>query len=73
MADVIRELERQGILAGYDLSKRYPELGETILVCATETRTKEDMEQYRFHLERVISELRPGSPRAAKVADTKSS
>jgi len=73
VADVIRELETQGILAGYDLSKRYPELGETILVCATETRTKEDMEQYRFHLERVIGELRQGSPRSAKVADSKSS
>jgi glycine dehydrogenase subunit 1 len=71
VADVIRELEVQGILAGYDLSKRYPELGETILVCATETRTKEDKEQYRSKLERVISELRQDSPSAVKVADKK--
>jgi len=73
VADVIRELETQGILAGYDLSKRYPELGETLLVCATETRTKEDMEIYRSSLERVLGKQGREPRRTAEVADTESS
>ena len=69
VADVIRELEAQGILAGYDLGKHYPDLGEAILVCATETRTKQDMEQYRSRLERVISNGSLDAPRAVKTAN----
>jgi len=69
VADVIRLLEAEGIIAGYDLSGAYPELGNAILVCATETRTAEDIEQYYVHLERVVSELQPHLPGAAKLAD----
>jgi len=54
-ADVIGALEAQGIIAGYDLSEAYPELGNAILVCATETRSAEDIEQYHTHLQRVVS------------------
>ena len=67
-ADVIRSLEAQGILAGYDLSQHYPELGNAILVCATETRTEEDLTQYFTHLERVVSERGVDSPDTVKVA-----
>jgi len=66
-ADVIRVLAAQGILAGYDLSGHYPELGNAILICATETRTAQDIEQYALHLERVISERRLDPPRAVKA------
>jgi len=67
VADAIRALEAQGILAGYDLSDHYPELGNAILVCATETRTAQDIEQYAFHLERVVSKRRLDPPCAVKA------
>jgi glycine dehydrogenase subunit 1 len=46
VAPVIAELTRRGIIGGYDLSAEYPELGNALLVCATETRTREDIEKY---------------------------
>lgn len=54
-ADVIQALAAEGIIAGYQLTEDYPELGEALLVCATETRTEEDMQLYCTHLERVLS------------------
>jgi glycine dehydrogenase subunit 1 len=46
VAPVIAELAGRGIIAGYDLSTDYPELGNALLVCATETRTSEDIRRY---------------------------
>ncbi|OGI47549.1 MAG: glycine dehydrogenase (aminomethyl-transferring) [Candidatus Muproteobacteria bacterium RBG_16_65_34] len=68
VADALRALEAQGILGGYDLTEHYPEFGQSILVCATETRTPEDIEQYAFHLERVVSKRRLDPPCAVKVS-----
>ena len=46
-ADVlISKLADKNILAGYDLSTYYPELGNSILICATETKTDSDIEQF---------------------------
>jgi len=70
VADAIHALEAQGILAGYSLVEDYPELGEAILVCATETRIAEDFEQYHVHLEQVVSKRRL-DPSTVKVADQK--
>ncbi|UCH53287.1 MAG: aminomethyl-transferring glycine dehydrogenase subunit GcvPA [Pseudomonadota bacterium] len=67
VGDALHALEAQGILGGYDLSEHYPELGQALLVCATETRTAEDIEQYAFHLERVVSKRRLDPPCATKV------
>ncbi len=44
--EIMDGLAEQGILAGYELARDYPELGEAILVCATETRTEEEIELY---------------------------
>lgn len=55
VADVMRALEAQGIIAGYDLGEHYPDLGDVLLVCATETRTEDDMQLYYQHLERIVS------------------
>ena len=44
--DVLRRLRAQGILGGVDLKDWYPELGDALLVCATETRTGRDIERY---------------------------
>ena len=55
VADVVSALEAEGIIAGYQLNEDYPELGEALLVCATETRTEDDMQLYCTHLERAVS------------------
>jgi glycine dehydrogenase subunit 1 len=46
VAPVLEQLADRGIVGGYDLSSHYPELGHALLVCATETRTQADIEQY---------------------------
>lgn len=43
---VLDALAERDILGGCDLSELYPELGHSILVCATETKTAEDIEHY---------------------------
>jgi glycine dehydrogenase subunit 1 len=52
--DVLEALAQRGIVGGYDLSQRYPELGNALLVCATETRTSEDIAAYAKVLEDVM-------------------
>ena len=39
-------LRAEGILAGYDLAGAYPELGNALLVCVTETKTQADLQHY---------------------------
>jgi glycine dehydrogenase subunit 1 len=46
VAGFLAELSRQGILGGYDLSADYPELGNALLVCATEQRSAADIASY---------------------------
>jgi len=46
VAEVLDALSKQGILGGYDLSADYPELGNALLVCATETKNSLDIEHY---------------------------
>lgn len=55
LADVQRTLEENGILPGLDLTPYYPELGQALLVCATETKTEADLENYRDHMARALS------------------
>ena len=54
-AEVLRAVEAQGIVGGIDLTADYPELGNTLLTCATETRTVDEIESYATHLERIMS------------------
>jgi glycine dehydrogenase subunit 1 len=51
---VLEALAGEGIVGGLDLSRHYPELGDAILVCATETRTTADIEAYARALARVL-------------------
>jgi glycine dehydrogenase subunit 1 len=46
VAQVLKALESRGILGGFNLAEHYPELGNALLVCATETKTKEDIDAY---------------------------
>ncbi len=52
---VIDQLSQKGIVAGFDLSADYPELGNCILVCATETKTEQDLDTFAQALEQAIS------------------
>jgi glycine dehydrogenase subunit 1 len=51
---VLEDLATNNILGGLDLSKDYPELGNTLLVCATETKTDADLALYAAALENVL-------------------
>jgi len=64
--DVLRALRAQGILGGFDLGRDYPELAGCILVCATETKTDDDLVQYAQQLERILSRRREAPPCAYK-------
>jgi glycine dehydrogenase subunit 1 len=52
--EVLEALARRGIVGGYDLSRRYPELGNAMLVCATEMRSDEDIAAYARALAEVM-------------------
>lgn len=54
-ADVLSKLKQQGILGGLDLHGYYPELGNALLVCATETKTSADLQSYAQALKQVLS------------------
>ncbi len=51
---VLEALAAEGIVGGLDLARDYPELGDALLVCATETRTTADIETYARALARVL-------------------
>lgn len=55
---VLAELERHGILGGVDLTTDYPELGQALLVCATETKTSADIARYAAALGEALKAVR---------------
>jgi glycine dehydrogenase subunit 1 len=57
-AAVLKALSDRGILGGLDLSERYPELGNALLVCATETKTSADIDAYAAALAGVMNSSR---------------
>lgn len=54
VAPVLEALREQGILGGISLAEDYPELGEALLVCATETKTDADLRRYANALAGVL-------------------
>lgn len=54
--NIIKTLAKQGIQAGFNLKPYYPELGESLLVCATETKTEEDLNHYAKALEAIVQQ-----------------
>src|SRR5437016_1318966 len=58
VAPVLKTLSNRGILGGLDLSGYFPELGNALLVCATETKTAADVERYRAQLTEAMQAAR---------------
>ncbi|SEP99314.1 glycine dehydrogenase subunit 1 [Solimonas aquatica] len=56
VAGVLAALAEADIFGGYDLSERYPELGNALLVCATETKTEGDLARYAQALTAVLQQ-----------------
>jgi glycine dehydrogenase subunit 1 len=54
-ADVLDALLARGILGGYNLADDYPELGDAILVCATEMRSEDEIKEYATALAEIMS------------------
>jgi glycine dehydrogenase subunit 1 len=63
-APVLRALKAQGILGGLALAPDYPELGQALLVCATETKTDADLARYAEHMARIVGKRYRPAPRA---------
>jgi glycine dehydrogenase subunit 1 len=55
VAQVLEALAAQGIVGGVSLQEDYPELGEALLVCATETKTEADLDTYAAHLNAILN------------------
>jgi glycine dehydrogenase subunit 1 len=45
-SEVIERLAKENIVAGVALGEEYPELGDALLVCATETKTSADIDRF---------------------------
>ena len=55
VAPVLEELASKDILGGLDLSATSPELGDALLVCATETKTESDLDVFIAAAEEIFS------------------
>ena len=53
--NVLQTLKAEGILAGLNLQEHYPELGNALLVCATETKTAADLQKYVARLSQALA------------------
>ena len=53
-AEVLEALADANILGGYDLSQDYPELENAILVCATEMRSDDEIDNYAQVLSKIV-------------------
>ena len=58
-------MARRGIAAGVPLQQDFPELGQAILVCVTETRTAEDIQTYLAAAAEVLAQIRGQEARSA--------
>jgi glycine cleavage system P protein (glycine dehydrogenase) subunit 1 len=58
VAPVLAALARRGIQGGLDLTERYPELGQALLVCATETKLDIDINAYAGALAEIMNPSR---------------
>jgi len=52
--DVLAKLKQNGILGGFDLQTHYPDMENTVLVCATETKTEADLQNFADQLKQAL-------------------
>jgi glycine dehydrogenase subunit 1 len=57
VAPVLAAMAQNGVLAGFDLSVDYPELGNALVVCATETKNDADLNRFVQVLEQALADL----------------
>ena len=67
VAPVLHALKAQGILGGLNLTHHYPELGQSLLVCATETKSESDLKHYSDNMARIIGKRFRPAPCALKA------
>jgi len=68
-AEVLDALAEHQVLGGFDLRADYPELGNAVLVCATESRSGADIDEYATRLGDVMATRTPAqSPVEAQLA-----
>ncbi|MDJ0739886.1 MAG: aminomethyl-transferring glycine dehydrogenase subunit GcvPA [Gammaproteobacteria bacterium] len=72
VADVLHSLAAHDVLGGYDLSDDYPELGNAVLVCATEMRGAADIDAYAQQLTRSMAEHAGNASPVASAFDQQS-
>jgi glycine dehydrogenase subunit 1 len=65
--DLLLAMAAQGIIAGKALADDFDELQSCLLVCATELRSEEEMDEYALHLERIVSKRHLDPPCAQKM------
>jgi len=53
--DALVKLKQKRILGGLDLQTHYPDMENTLLVCATETKTEADIQNYADQLKQALS------------------
>jgi glycine dehydrogenase subunit 1 len=58
VASVLESLAERNIVGGLDLAAHYPELGNALLVCATETKSAADIETYAQALHEIVADAR---------------
>ena len=51
---ILQELAKSGIQGGFALNQAYPELGNALLTCATETKTLEDIKLFSEQLKKIL-------------------
>ncbi len=69
LPELLRPLYTHNLQPGYMLADDYPELADCLLVCATETKTEEDLDVFRDHMARVIdTQTTAGSSVRPKMA-----
>ena len=64
VAGVLQALQAQGILGGLAMTQDYPELGNAMLVCATETKRDDDLTRYAANLKSILGRSARGAARA---------
>ncbi len=55
VAPVLEQLAKRAVLGGLDLAKAFPQLQNSLLVCATETKTDQDLAKYADTLQDILT------------------